>query len=130
MLFPALTSAVSAVILFLAFTYFSGSLQYVTLLLAGVTLIMFVPPGVAVTQDVVHPGLRATSLSANIVIQHSLGSPLGPLFVGAMSDRYGLGSALGALPVFTLIAGVLFLLGSFFYTKDLAAAEVVDIEME
>ena len=91
---------------------------------------MFVPAGVAVTQDVVHPGIRATSLSVNIVIQHSLGSPLGPLFVGAVSDRYGLGTALGVLPAFTLIAGLLFLAGSFLYTKDFAAAKYVDVEME
>ena len=130
MLFPAISSAVSALILFLAFTYLTGSLQYVALLLAGVTLIMFVPPGVAVTQDVVHPGIRATSLSVNIVIQHTLGSPLGPLFVGAMSDRHGLTSALGMLPVFTLIAGILFLVGSFYYAKDTASVEVADIEME
>jgi hypothetical protein len=50
--------------------------------------------------------------------------------VGAVSDRYGLGSALGLLPAFTLIAGLLFLIGSFFYARDLAAADVVDIEME
>ena len=130
MLFPALSSIVSALILFLAFNYLSGNLQYVVLLLAGITLIMFVPAGVAVTQDVVHPGLRATSLSVNIVIQHTLGSPLGPLFVGAMSDNYGLTRALGVLPAFALLAGVLFLAGSFFYTKDVAQAEFVDIEME
>jgi MFS family permease len=130
MLFPAVSSTVSALILFLAFTYLSGGLQYVTLLLAGVTLIMFVPPGVAVTQDVVHPGIRATSLSVNIVIQHTLGSPLGPLFVGAMSDRFGLASALGFLPAFALVAGLLFLGGSFFYTKDLESVEAVEIKME
>ena len=28
------------------------------------------------------------------------------------------------------LAGLLFLIGSFFYERDLAAAEVVDIEME
>jgi len=130
MLFPALSSIVSALILFLAFNYLSGNLQYVVLLLAGITLIMFVPAGVAVTQDVVHPGLRATSLSVNIVVQHTLGSPLGPLFVGAMSDNYGLTRALGVLPAFALLAGLLFLAGSFFYAKDLAQAEFVDIEME
>lgn len=130
MLFPALSSALSALILFFAFTYLSGTPQYVALLLAGTTLIMFVPAGVAVTQDVVHPGIRATSLSVNIVVQHSLGSPLGPLFIGAMSDRYGLGSALGMLPICTLVAGLLFLTGSFFYTKDAASVEIVDIEME
>ena len=130
MLFPALSSALSALILFLAFSCLSGSLQYVALLLAGMTLIMFVPAGVAVTQDVVHPGIRATSLSINIVVQHSLGSPLGPLFVGAVSDSYGLERALGVLPVFALIAGVLFLAGSFFYTKDAASVEDVEIQME
>ncbi|MBW2296008.1 MAG: MFS transporter [Deltaproteobacteria bacterium] len=130
MLFPAISSTVSAIILFIAFTYLSGSLQYMTLLLSGITLIMFVPAGVAVTQDVVHPGLRATSLSINIVVQHSLGSPLGPLFVGAVSDSYGLLNALRVLPVFTLLAGGLFLAGSFFYTRDLESVEVVDVEME
>lgn len=130
MLFPALSSAGSALILFLAFNYLSGSLQYGALLLAGITLIMFVPAGVAVTQDVVHPGIRATSLSINIVIQHTLGSPLGPLFVGAVSDAYGLGRALGILPIFTLVAGLLFLAGSFFYSKDLAGVAAVEIKME
>lgn len=130
MLFPALSSIVSALILFLAFNYLSGNLQYVVLLLAGITLIMFVPAGVAVTQDVVHPGLRATSLSVNIVVQHSLGSPLGPLFVGAMSDNYGLTRALGVLPAFALLAGLLFLAGSFFYARDLDSVEEVGIVLE
>ena len=130
MLFPALSSVVSAIILFYAFTYLAGKYQYVALLCSGVTLIMFVPPGVAVTQDVVHAGLRATSLSINIVIQHTLGSPLGPLFVGAVSDNYGLASALRVLPVFTLLAGSLFFVGSFFYIRDLDSVEAVDIVME
>ena len=130
MLFPALSSIVSAIILFYAFTYLAGKYQYVALLCSGVTLIMFVPPGVAVTQDVVHAGLRATSLSINIVIQHTLGSPLGPLFVGAVSDNYGLASALRVLPFFTLLAGSLFFVGSFFYIRDLDSVEAVDIVME
>ena len=130
MLFPALTSTLSAAILAVAFTALSGDLQYAALLISGVTLIMFVPPGVAVTQDVVHPGLRAISLSINIVVQHTLGSPLGPLFVGAVSDAYGLATALKFLPVFALVAGLLFLAGSLFYTRDLASVEAVEIEME
>jgi len=130
MYFPAITSAISAVILFCAFTHFEGASQYMLLLCSGLTLIMFVPSGVAVTQDVVHPGLRAISLSVNIIVQHTLGSPLGPLFVGAASDRYGLPSALKLLPVFALIAGALFLAGSFFYTRDLESVETVEIEME
>ena len=130
MLFPALSSVVSSMILFTAFSCLSGPVQYMALLCSGITLIMFVPSGVAVTQDVVHPGFRATSLSINIVIQHTLGSPLGPLFIGAVSDSYDLAAALKMLPLFTLLAGMLFLCGSFYYERDLESVGSVEIVME
>ena len=50
--------------------------------------------------------------------------------VGAMSDGYGLLAALRMLPVFTLIAGGLFFVGSFYYARDLASVKDVDIVME
>ena len=73
----------------------------------------------AVTQDVVHPGLRAISLSINIIIQHTLGSPLGPLFVGVVSDTVNLVAGLKMLSAFLLLAGILFFSGSFFYENDI-----------
>jgi predicted MFS family arabinose efflux permease len=104
--------------------------QYGLLLLVGVTIIMFVPAAVSVTQDVVHPGLRAISLSLNIIIQHTLGSTLGPVFVGAVSDAYGLTSALKWLPAFTLLAGILFWFGSRYYEKDSQSVPRVTVEIE
>ncbi len=130
MLLPAISSAVSAVILFIAFAYLEGGTQYLALLCLGVTIIMFVPAAVAVTQDVVHPGLRAISLSINIVIQHTLGSSLGPLFVGMMSDRYDLTTALKILPVFCLAGAVLFFIGAFFYEADVNTTDRVDLVLE
>lgn len=130
MLLPAISSAVSAIILFVAFGYLEGTHQYLALLCLGVTIIMFVPAGVAVTQDVVHPGLRAISLSINIVIQHSLGSALGPLFVGMLSDRYDLSMALKTLPVFCMIGAVLFFIGAFFYESDVKSTEQVDLVID
>lgn len=130
MLLPAISSAVSAIILFVAFGYLEGTHQYLALLCLGVTIIMFVPAGVAVTQDVVHPGLRAISLSINIVIQHSLGSALGPLFVGMLSDRYDLSMALKTLPVFCMIGAVLFFVGSFFYETDVESTAQVEVILE
>jgi len=100
------------------------------LLCLGVTIIMFVPAAVAVTQDVVHPGLRAISLSINIVIQHILGSSLGPLFVGMISDRYDLTTALKILPVFCIAGAVLFFIGAFFYEEDVMSTEQVDVVLE
>ena len=130
MLLPAISSAVSAMILFVAFGYLEGDIQYLTLLCLGVTIIMFVPAAVAVTQDVVHPGLRAISLSINIVIQHTLGSSLGPLFVGMMSDRYDLTTAFKTLPVFCAIGAVLFFIGAFFYEQDIMSTAQIDLVLE
>jgi hypothetical protein len=79
----------------------------------------FVPSCVAVTQDVVHPGLRAISLSLNIIIQHLLGSSLAPVVVGRLSDAYGLDKALTFLPGFAFLAGLLLFVGSFYYKRDL-----------
>ena len=123
MVFPAVSSAVTALLLFIAFGFFRGQVQYLILLLAGVFAVAFVPAAVAVTQDVVHPGLRAVSLSINVVVQHLLGSAVGPLFIGALSDRFGLERAMTWLPVFALLGGLLFWAGSGFYDKDLAAVE-------
>jgi MFS family permease len=130
MLLPAISSAVSAMILFIAFGYLEGNLQYLALLCLGVTIIMFVPAAVSVTQDVVHPGLRAISLSINIIIQHTLGSSLGPLFVGMLSDRYDLTIALKTLPVFCVIGAVLFFIGAFFYETDVKSTDQVRLVIE
>ena len=84
----------------------------------------------SVTQDVVHPGLRAVSLSTNVVIQHVLGSALGPPVVGAFSDAFGIETALMFLPAFTLAAALLFLGGSFYYERDTATVERIELRME
>lgn len=130
LLFPALTSIITSIVLFIALIVFDGTKQYIVFLAAGVTAVAFVPAAVAVTQDVVHPGLRATSLSLNVVIQHILGSSLGPIFVGFMSDRYDIRTALTFLPLFTLVAGILFFVGSFFYEGDFNKAEKIKLMIE
>ncbi|HWR68964.1 MAG TPA: MFS transporter, partial [Desulfomonilia bacterium] len=125
MIFSALSSLVTTLIFFAAFTFTSGAVQYALLLLGGVTIVAFVPAAAAVTQDVVHPGLRATSYSLCVIVMHILGSALGPVFVGAVSDAYDIQTAMKIIPAFTLIAGVLFLLGSVYYERDLAKVERV-----
>jgi len=118
LLFPSLSSFVTAVLFFIAFSFFRGNIQYVILLAGGIAAVAFVPASVAVTQDVVHPGVRAVSLSLCIIIQHILGSALGPPVIGAFSDAFGLETAMIFLPAFAALAGVLFFIGSFFYDSD------------
>ena len=90
----------------------------------------FSPAAIAVTQDVVHPGLRATSYSFCVISQNLLGSSLGPLFVGAVSDRYGIHCALTIVPLFSLLAAGLFFAASFFYETDLARVEKIQVRAE
>jgi 4-hydroxybenzoate polyprenyltransferase len=47
-----------------------------------------------------------------VIVQHLLGSSLGPPFIGALSDSMGIERALLFLPVFLLVAGALFFVGS------------------
>lgn len=119
LLFPAISSILTGILLIIAFTFFQGTTQYIILLFVGITAVAFVPAGVAVTQDVVHPGLSAVSLSLNIIIQHLLGSSLAPIVIGKLSDIYGLDTALTVLPVFGFLAGILLFIGSFYYKNDL-----------
>jgi predicted MFS family arabinose efflux permease len=126
----ALTSFITAVMLLLTFAFVKGNLQFATLLMVGISAVAFVPAGAAITQDVVHPGVRATSYSLCVIVQHLLGSSLGPIFVGYVSDRTDISTALAILPVFALIAALLFLAAAFFYEKDLAKVEKIDVAME
>ena len=118
LLFPAVSSVTTAVILWLAFRWFAGPFQYALLMGAGISAVAFVPAAVAVTQDVVHPGLRAVSLSLCVIVQHVLGSALGPPVIGALSDHFGLETAMAFLPLPALLAGGLFFVGSFFHAAD------------
>jgi MFS family permease len=128
LVFPGITSVVAAGFCLLAFVVFRDAAQYIFLLLFGVTVTMFIPAAGAVTQDLVHPGLRATSYAIAVVIQNSLGAMLGPVVIGAISEATNLGTALAILPAFVLLAGVLFLMGSLFYKKDIL--KVTDLAYE
>jgi len=130
MMFCAASSLVSAVIFFAAFAFAGGTSQYLLLLAGGIAVVAFVPAGAAVTQDVVHPGLRAVSYSICVVTQHILGSALGPVVVGAVSDAYDIGTAMLILPAFTLGAALLFLAGSRFYIGDVSREEKVELKIK
>ena len=113
-----------------AFTFLHGHIQYSVLLFTGLTAIAFVPAAVAVTQDVVHPGLRAVSLSLCVIVQHLLGSALGPSAIGMLSDNYGLETALKFLPCLTFLGSILFFAAAFFYERDFEIVEKVEIIMQ
>ncbi len=121
--FIALSSLLTAILLAAALLLFSGGARFALFLGVGAASVGFVPAAMAVIQDVVHPGLRATYFSFNVIIQNILGSSLGPIAVGYLSDLYGIQTALAAVPLFSGIAAALFFAGSFHYGADTAKVE-------
>lgn len=130
LLFPAITTAINAVVVFIAFSFLEGKEQYITLLLMGVVSSAFAPAAITVTQEVIHPGLRATSYAVCVIIQNLLGAAMAPIVLGRISDAYGIQTAMSVLPLFLVCSAVLFFAGSFFYARDLAKVEKVALECE
>lgn len=126
-IFALLTAA-----LFLGGLHFlsGGIVQYGVFLIAGMASIAWASSAIAVTQDVVHPGLRAISYALCVITQNVLGSSLGPIVTGAFSDRFGIGTALKIASCTALISALLFYLGSRYYKRDLANVERVALTAE
>lgn len=130
LLFPALSSLLSALFLITALWFTSGTIQYVFFLLMGVSVTAFISAAGAVTQDVVHAGLRAESYAIAVVVQNLLGASMAPIVIGRLYDRVGIVKALSALPIMLLIAATLFYVGSFYYKRDLDKVEKIKLEPE
>jgi len=123
MVFSGITSLLSALLLATAFLFSQSPLFVPLFVCFGVITVCYVAPSAAVTQEVVHPGMRAVSYGLCVICQHLLGGAWSPMLTGALSDRWGLDKALFVLPVFGLIAGCLLLVGSQWYEKDLGRVE-------
>jgi len=128
LLVPTITSLLSAVLMFLAFSVFEGQIQYMVLLSMGVSITAFIAAAAAVTQDVVHAGMRAISYAVAVVIQNLLGASLGPVVMGAISDATDIQTAFMFLPIALVIASAMFFAGSFYYEKDLHKVEKITLE--
>lgn len=128
LVFPALTSLLSAVLMFFAFTKFADKIQYLLLLSLGISITAFISAAATVTQDVVHAGLRAVSYAIAVVVQNLLGASMGPYVMGAISDARDIQTAFRVLPVALIMASLLFFTGSFFYEKDLNKVTKIELE--
>jgi sugar phosphate permease len=130
LLFPAISTLLSAILLFLALVFFRGTIQYVIFLIFGVLVLAFISGAASVTQDVIHPGLRATSYAIAVVVQNLLGASTAPIVMGKIYDLTNIQTALSVLPFVLLIGAVLFWLGSRYYTKDLGKVAQIALEAE
>ena len=131
LLVPSISAFLAAALFIGGFHLFSGGvIQYAIFLLAGMASIAWASSAIAVTQDVVHPGLRAVSYALCVITQNLLGSSLGPVVTGALSDRLGILAALEIASTTALLSCVLFYLGSRFYKRDLSKVQRVVLTPE
>jgi MFS family permease len=124
--FAALTllCIVAAAVLALAFgasrlgLVLSPQAQFGLVALGGFVMTCTVGPVSAIVIDVIHPGVRATGCSVLSLFQNLLGLAAGPVLAGALSDVWGLEPALAAIPAFSLLAAVAFVIAARSYEAD------------
>ena len=129
LLFPAISTLVTAIFMSLALFVFKGTVQYIFLLIMGISIMGFISGAAAVTQDVIHPGLRATSYAVAVVVQNLLGSSMAPIVIGRLYDVYSIKTALSILPFILLAGSLLFYLGSRYYEKDMEKVTKIKLEV-
>jgi MFS family permease len=128
LLFPSLSTLVSAILLFIAFYLFKGSGQLIVLFVFGILIMTFIAGAAAVTQDVIHPGLRATSYAIAVAVQNLLGSFTAPIVLGKISDLSNIKTAMGILPFVLIIGTLLFYIGSRYYLSDMDKVAKIRLE--
>jgi MFS family permease len=128
LLLPAISSMISAILLFSALYLFTGIIQFIIFLAMGISIMVFISGASAVTQDVIHPGLRATSYAVAVVVQNLLGASLAPIVIGQIYDQSNIKTALSILPFVLMVGAVLFYLGSRYYEKDVEKVPKINLE--
>lgn len=128
-LFAGGSSLAAAAVWLISFGLLGGTAQWIVMMAGAALTVFYLSAAAAVTQDVVHPGLWAVSFSICAIVQNALGSVVGPVLVGRISDAYGLPTAVLLVPLTSVIAGLLFLGAAAFYPRDLAKVDKVQVEM-
>jgi len=130
LLFPTISTMISALLLFIALYLFKGTGQIIVLFIFGAWVMTFLAGAAAVTQDVIHPGMRATSYAIAVAVQNLLGSFTAPIVLGRISDLSNIKTAISILPFALLIGTILFYLGSRYYVSDMDKVAKIKLEVE
>ena len=122
----AAAAALTALLMWMAFTVFPPGAAQLALMVAGATVMTgTIGPSAAVVVDVVPPALRGTAASILALTQNLFGLAAGPLVTGLLSDRYGLAFSLSIVPLFCVAAAYAFVMAARTYEADLRTAEAI-----
>jgi len=104
-----------------------GPLQIGAIVLGAFLMGATIGPIPAVAIDVVHPALRSTAGSMVAIVQNLFGIGVGPLVTGALSDAFGLQTAMAIVPLSCASAAILLVIGARSYKQDRDA--VADLQL-
>lgn len=128
---PAVAAVLTAAFMCTAFGRLSPGGAQFALIVAGATMMTgSIGPVAAVVVDVVHPAVRATAAAILSLTQNLFGLAAGPLLAGYLSDAFGLPFALSVVPLFCLVAGVVFVVAARTYVSDLKKIESDEVAPE
>ncbi|MDI9850255.1 MFS transporter [Rhodoblastus sp. 17X3] len=96
----------------------TANAQLVLVVLGAFLAACTVGPVSAVVLNVMHPSVRATGASVLSLFQNLLGLAAGPLIAGAASDHWGLEATMVCMPMFSIVAAVMFMLAVKTYEDD------------
>jgi MFS family permease len=82
----------------------------------------------AVVIDVIHPGVRSTGAAVLSLFQNLFGLALGPIIAGALSDQWGLQTALAVMPLFSIPAAFFLFKAAGTYEGDVASLAQVRVD--
>jgi MFS family permease len=129
-LVAAASQLYSGILYAAAFGLAQGEMQYYLLIIAGIGLTGFVSPAYSALSELVHPGLRSSVISVNVLLLNASGFSLGPIFAGLLSDRYGIGTAMITLSLVPFISMLISLVAAASYDRDLAKVEKIELQVE
>jgi predicted MFS family arabinose efflux permease len=128
MLTPAVCCLATSAIFATAFGALTAGRLQIGIIICGAFLMgCTTGPIPAVAIDVVHPALRSTAGSMVAIVQNLFGLGVGPLMTGALSDAFGLQTAMAIMPLSCALAATLLVIGSRFYRQDRDA--VADLQL-
>jgi len=128
LMFPAVSTLLTSIVLFMSLVLLRGTVQYIAFLIFGVLIMSFISGAASVTQDVIHPGLRASSYAIAVVVQNLLGASTAPVVMGKIYDLTNIQTALSILPFILFLGALLFWMGSRYYVRDLGIVASIPLE--
>jgi MFS family permease len=123
---PAAAAMLTAAFMLAAFAFASPGKTQFALIVAGAAMMTgSIGPVAAVVVDVVHPAVRATAAAVLSLTQNLFGLAAGPLLAGLLSDAYGLPFAMSVVPLFCVLAAVVFCIAARTYVADLERVDEI-----